>query len=348
MEEIIDFLKYKMTIEEITGISITKVVGKLNPPVDKTIDEIKEYFSTTEYTPLFDTEGKHHVVKFGVFKKVKGKQKYWLNIVLFIATLLSTILVGALNAGGDPFKNLSDFFLGIPFSLSIMAILTCHEFGHYFVSKRAGMITSLPYFIPAPFHFFGTFGAVIRMKSIVPSRRTLLRVGVAGPIAGFVVALPLAVIGIALSEIGPAPEGIEYLKLGDSLLFSMLAKIFHPEIQSGYDLFLHPIAFAAWIGFLVTSINLIPVGQLDGGHISYSLFLKKRKYSYIPILGILVGLCLLWRGWILWVVLAFFLARRDATIQDSITPLTIKEKLLAIIALVILIITFIPIPLTLG
>jgi len=158
----------------------------------------------------------------------------------------------------------------------------------------------------------------------------------------------LAVIGIALSEIGPAPGGIEYLKLGDSLLFSMLAKIFHPEIQSGYDLFLHPIAFAAWIGFLVTSINLIPVGQLDGGHISYSLFLKKRKYSYIPILGILVGLCLLWRGWILWVVLAFFLARRDPTVQDCITPLTIKEKLLAIIALVILIITFIPIPLTLG
>jgi len=349
MEEILEFLKSKMTIEEVSGsLIMTKVTGRLFSPVEKTISEIKEYFALTDYTPLFDTEGKNQVVKFGVFRKVKGRQKYWLNIVLFIGTLLSTIFVGAYNAGGDPFKNLSDIFLGIPFSLSIMAILTCHELGHYFVSKRAGMITSLPYFIPAPFHFFGTFGAVIRMKSIVPSRRTLLRVGVAGPIAGFVIALPLAIIGIALSEIGPAPEGLEYFRLGDSLLFSLLAKLLHPEIPSGYDLFLHPVALAGWIGFLVTSINLIPVGQLDGGHISYSLFLKKRKYLYIPILATLVGLCLLWPGWILWVVLAFFLARRDPTVQDCITPLTKKEKLLAVIALVILILTFIPIPITFG
>ena len=348
MEEILEFLKSKMVIEEVTGsLIITKVTGRLCSPIDKTITEIKEYFAPTDYTPLFDTEGKNHVVKFGVFRKVKDKQKYALNIVLFTATLLSTIFVGAYNAGGDPFKNLSDIFLGIPFSLSIMAILTCHELGHYFVSRKAGMITSLPYFIPAPFHFFGTFGAVIRMKSIVPSRRTLLRVGVAGPIAGFVVALPLVAIGLALSEIGPVPEGLEYYTLGDSLLFSLLAKLLHPEIPSGYDLFLHPVALAGWIGFLVTSINLIPVGQLDGGHISYSLLLKKRKYTYIPILAILIGLCLLWKGWIVWIVLAFFLARRDPNVQDCITPLTIKEKLLAVIALIILIATFIPIPITL-
>ena len=111
---------------------------------------------------------------------------------------------------------------------------------------------------------------------------------------------------------------------------------------------MNPVAFAGWVGLLITSINLFPAGQLDGGHISYSLFLKKRKYSYIPILAILVGLCLLWPGWILWIVLAFFLARRDPTVQDSITPLTIRDKLLAVIALIILILTFIPIPITFG
>lgn len=343
MEEIIDFLKYKMTIEQIMGISITKVVGKLNPPVDKTIDEIKEYFSTTEYTPIFDTEGKHHVVKFGIFKKVEDNPKYWLNILLFVATILSTVLAGSLNSGGNPFKNFSDILLGIPFSFSIMAILTCHELGHYFVSRKAGMITTLPYFIPAP-HLIGTFGAVIRMKSIVPSRSTLLRVGIAGPLAGFLVALPITIIGIALSKIQPAPEGAAYLRLGDSLLFFILAKIIHPNIPQGADLFLHPMAFAGWLGFLVTSMNLIPIGQLDGGHISYSVFLKKRRYMYIPIIAVLIALGFLWLGWFIWGLLAFFLARRDPVIQDSITPLTKREKIYAILPLIIIILTFIPQP----
>lgn len=347
MEEIVDFLRYKMDIEEVaTGINITKVVGTIHLPIEKTIGEIKEYFSSTDYTPLFGKEKSRHVVQFGIFRKVEDTPKYWLNIVLFVATILSTILAGSFNSGGDPFKNFADILLGIPFSFSIMAILTCHELGHYFVSRKAGMITTLPYFIPVPFHFLGTFGAVIRMKSLVPSRRTLLRVGMAGPIAGFLVALPITIIGIALSKVNIAPEAGGYLKLGDSLLFYLLAKIIHPNIPAGADIFLHPMAFAGWIGFLVTSMNLIPIGQLDGGHVAYSVLLQKRRYLYVPIIIGLVALGLLWLGWYFWGLLAFFLARRDPVIQDTLTPLTKREKLYALFPLIILILTFIPQPFT--
>jgi membrane-associated protease RseP (regulator of RpoE activity) len=225
-----------------------------------------------------------------------------------------------------------------------MAILTCHELGHYFVSRKAGMITTLPYFIPVPFHFIGTFGAVIKMKSMVPSRKSLLRVGMAGPVAGFLVALPITIIGIALSEVRVAPEATGYLRLGDSLLFLLLGKILHPNIPSGADIFLHPMAFAGWLGFLVTSMNLIPVGQLDGGHVAYSVFHKKRRYFYGPIIALLVALGFLWPGWFIWGLLAFFFARKDPMIQDSLTPLTNKERIYAVLPLIVLILTFIPQP----
>lgn len=337
VDDILNYLKTKMSIDEVTGsLQITDVVGKLNLPVTRTIKEIKEFFATTDYTPLFNIEKEKHIVKFGIFRKATLKQKYWLNLLLFIATILTTVFAGYLNSGSVTG--------GILFSLSIMAILTCHELAHYFVSRRAGMVTSLPYFIPIPFHFVGTFGAVIRMKSLVPSRSTLLRVGMAGPLAGFLVALPVTIIGIALSTIQPAPDQGLYLRLGDSLLFSFFINILHTTIPSGSDLFLHPMAFAGWLGFLVTSMNLIPIGQLDGGHVVFSLLLKRRRIFYIPIGVCLVGLGLLWPGWFIWGILAFLLARRDPVIQDAITPLTTREKLYSLLPLTVLILTFIPQP----
>lgn len=336
-DRILDFLRTRMSIEEVTGsLQITNVIGKLNPPISNTIREIKEYFAETDYTPLFDVDKNRHVVKFGIFPKAALKQKYWLNLLLFVATIGTTIFAGYLNSGS--------IIGGILFSLSIMAILTCHELAHYFVSRRAGMVTTLPYFIPIPFHFVGTFGAVIRMKSLVPSRRTLLRVGMAGPVAGFLIALPITIIGIALSSVRPAPDQGLYLRLGDSLLFSFLINLMHTAIPAGSDLFLHPMAFAGWLGFLVTSMNLVPIGQLDGGHVAFSLLLKKRRILYIPIGICLVGLGFLWFGWFVWGILAFLLARRDPVIQDAVTPLTLREKLYCLLPLVVLILTFIPQP----
>ena len=344
-ERIIDYLRTKMSVEEVSGtLMVTKVKGSICPPLKRTIGEIKEFFANTEYTPLFLREGTQHLVQFGFFKKPDTRPKYWLNLLLFIATILSTIFAGSLNSGGNPFSNFSDLWLGIPFSVSIMAILTCHELGHYFMSRREGLITTLPYFIPVPFHFLGTFGAVIRMKSIVPSRKTLLKVGMSGPIAGFLVAVPVSIIGIYLSEIRAVPETAGLLRLGDSLLFSLIARVFHPDIPQGSDLLLHPVAFAGWIGLLVTAMNLIPIGQLDGGHVMYSLFLKKRRYVYIPLFGALIGLGFLWAGWLIWVIIAFFIARRDPVIQDTLTPLSTREKLYAIFPYLILVLTFVPQP----
>ncbi len=344
-EQLIDYLRTKMSVEEVTGSAFMgKVKGKIYPPIGQTISEIKEYFSHTQFTPLFREECGLHTIQFGLYRRPEAKPKYLLNIMLFIATILSTILAGSLNSGGNPFTNLSDLLLGIPFSASIMAILTCHELGHYFVSRREGMMTTLPYFIPMPLHFIGTFGAIIRMKSIVPSRSALLKVGMAGPLAGFLVALPISILGIYLSDVRIAPETEGVLRLGDSLLFWLFAKLIHTDIPQGYDLFLHPAAFAGWLGLFVTSMNLIPVGQLDGGHVTFSLFLKKRRFLYIPIFAAILGLGLLWLGWYVWALVAAFIARRDPVIQDTLTPLTTRQKILAFIPLIILILTFVPQP----
>ena len=344
-EQIIEYLKTKMSVEEVVdSLMITKLKGQIYPPFGETIREIKAYFAGTEYTPLFAQESGQHVVRFGIFKKHDSKPKYWLNVLLFVATILSTIFAGSLNSGGNPFRDPSELLLGIPFSFSIMAILTCHELGHYFVSRKEGMITTLPFFIPMPLHFLGTFGAVIRMKSLVPSRKSLLKVGLSGPLAGFIVAIPICIIGVYLSDIRPAPDTTGFLKLGDSLLFMIFARLIHPSIPAGYDLFVHPVAFAGWIGLFVTSMNLIPIGQLDGGHVLYSIFLKRRRYLYIPIFGALIALGFLWAGWFFWILIAFFIARRDPVIQDTITPLTVKERAYAIIPLVILVLTFVPQP----
>jgi hypothetical protein len=298
-EEILEYLQGKMQIDDVSGdLMITKVKGKLFGPVKRTIQEIKEYFSHTDYTPLFSREREKHVVMFGIFKKSDHKPKYWLNIVLFVATLITTLFAGSFNSGGNPFSNFNDIWLGIPFSFSIMTILTCHELGHYFMSKKQG-----------------------------------------------IVALPITLIGVAISTVQPAPEGEAFLRLGDSLLFSFLARVLHPDIPHGYDLFLHPMAFAGWIGFLITSMNLIPIGQLDGGHIAYSVFLGKRRLAYIPIFAGLVLLGIFsWLGWIFWGFLALFIARRDPMVQNTITPLTAQEKVTTIVPLMVLILTFIPQP----
>ncbi len=344
-EQLLDFLRTKMSVTEVIDSPIApRVRGALYEPLDVTIADIKEYCSRAGFTPLFSEEGGQHVIQIAVFRKPAEGSRFWLNIVLFFATILSTMLAGSLNSGGDPFRSVSDLLLGVPFSLSIMAILTCHELGHYFMSRREGMVTTLPYFIPVPFHFLGTFGAVIRMKSIVPSRSSLLRVGMSGPVAGFIVAVPICLLGISLSTIAPSAGAEGMLKLGDSLLFWLLARIVQPSIPAGSDLFLHPVAFAGWLGLFVTSMNLIPIGQLDGGHVAFAVFGQKRRYLYIPIFGALLALGLLWLGWYFWVLLAFFIARRDPVIQDSLTPLSVRERIYAVVPLIILILTFVPQP----
>ena len=206
-----------------------------------------------------------------VFKEpTRSPQKLWIHILLFGLTLLSTLYIGALHEGVNPAENPFLIFKGLPFSLTLLAILGSHELGHYYVSRKHRVDASLPYFIPFP-TIVGTLGAFIRIRSPIPSRKALLAIGIAGPLVGIAVAIPLTIIGLKLSKFLPtvSKEGIFYL--GNSLLFGFLSTIVKGTPPPGMDLFLHPVAFAGWIGLFVTALNLIPMGQLDGGHIAYAL-----------------------------------------------------------------------------
>jgi membrane-associated protease RseP (regulator of RpoE activity) len=183
-----------------------------------------------------------------------------------------------------------------------MSILLAHELSHYIASRKHNVEATLPYFIPAP-TLIGTFGAFIKMKSPVTTRKALLDIGISGPLAGFIVSVIVSVIGLYLSRVVPVQETKDALSLGDSLLFSTLSQLILDYQPGSEDVLLHPVAFAGWIGFFVTSLNLLPIGQLDGGHIAYSLFGERHAYlskGLIPIL-FLLGI-FLWEGWALWAI----------------------------------------------
>jgi membrane-associated protease RseP (regulator of RpoE activity) len=210
--------------------------------------------------------------------KIPGDIKEFplLHLVLFFFTLLTTITVGALHAGADILSEPYKIYKGIPFAFSLMIILLSHEFSHYFASKYHGVKATLPYFIPAP-TIIGTFGAFIKMKSPIITRKALIDIGASGPIAGFIFSVVAAVIGLNMSQIVSVTKSDGGLNLGDSLLFSFLSRSILGIVPAGHDVLLHPVAFAGWIGLFVTSMNLIPVGQLDGGHIAYALLGERHK-----------------------------------------------------------------------
>ncbi|MEK6651494.1 MAG: site-2 protease family protein [Nitrospirota bacterium] len=270
----------------------------------------------------------------------------WLHIVLFIATFLSTLAVGALQV--QPIENItkdpSKILKGLPFSLTLMLILLCHELSHYIASKKHHIKATLPYFIPAP-TLIGTMGAFIKMKSPITTRMALIDIGASGPIAGFIISLIATLIGLPLSQV-ILTKGIKgSLALGDSLLFSLLSRLILGEIPDSYDVLLHPIAFAGWIGFFVTALNLIPVGQLDGGHIAYAIMGEKHIHISKVLVPVLIVLgFFLWEGWIIWGVLLLILGLRHPPVLYWETPLDKNRRSIGWITAIIFIITFIPMP----
>jgi membrane-associated protease RseP (regulator of RpoE activity) len=271
------------------------------------------------------------------------KEKIALNIILFIITMATTLLAGALQEGVNPLKNPEQIFKGIPFSFALMGILLAHELGHYLIAKKHGLNVTLPYFIPAP-SFIGTFGAFIKIRSAVRDRRMLLDVGVAGPLVGVVVSIPFLVLGLWLSEVKMV-QGQMGTNLGSSLLLSFLSWVIIGPVPEGYDIVLHPVGFAGWIGLLVTSLNLLPIGQLDGGHVAYALLGEKQnkisKFVFIAILGIgIFG----WQGWLLWGLLLAIMGFRHPPLVDWWVPLDYKRKIIGWLAVLIFILTFTPVP----
>jgi membrane-associated protease RseP (regulator of RpoE activity) len=268
----------------------------------------------------------------------------FLHIVLFILTMLSTLFVGAMQTGADILKDPWKIYHGLPFALTLMIILLTHELSHYFASKKHGVNATLPYFIPAP-TIIGTFGAFIKMKSPIVTRKALIDIGASGPIAGFIVSVIAVMIGLHLSKIVPVAETKGALTLGDSILFSFLAQTVLGVTPADSDILLNPVAFAGWIGLFVTSMNLIPVGQLDGGHIAFALLGEKQtRLSFILVLVMTLLGVLLWEGWIIWAGLLLVLGLRHPPVIFWEVPLDKRRKVIGWIAFVIFILTFIPVP----
>jgi len=279
------------------------------------------------------------------------------NLGLFLLTLLSTTYIGAFHYAGFQLDfrpgpvALSWGMLagGFWYSLTILAILGAHEFGHYFACVRYQVKASLPFFIPVPPPVLtGTLGAFIRIRQPIRSKRVLFDVGIAGPLAGFVVAVPALVLGTWISHVAELPKDFSGLSLGEPLLFRAVAWLFWGTVPDGYSLNMHPMAFAAWFGLLATSLNLFPIGQLDGGHICYAVFGRRSSRITLFAIGIVVVLTFVSLSWVVWtvmmLVMLFFFGPHHPPTLDEHVPLDRARLILAVVAALIFAVSFTPAP----
>ena len=268
-----------------------------------------------------------------------------INIILFFITILSTLFAGAMMEGADIYNYPFELFKGIPFSITLMLILGTHEFGHYYYAQKHGVDATLPYFIPAP-TIIGTFGAFIKINSPIRKKNALLHIGAAGPIAGFIVAVPALIIGLTQSTVITLDETFEGMRLGDSLLMVGLTGIIFPGLGPNQDILLHSVAFAGWIGLLVTMLNLLPIGQLDGGHIAYAMLGEKYDKVAITALLSLIPLSYFTLNWLIWGALILILMRtvKHPPVMNIHEPLSYKDKKIGYMCLAIFILCFIPAP----
>lgn len=322
--------------------------------LERDFELLRVDLSHYNYIPILRYEGGENIIH--VVPKPKRKEvSLWVNWILLIATVITTTLTGALLVSGKTtIWGVSDFSMVfnidtlsmgfLLFSLPLLTILGVHEMGHYYVSKMHGIRTSLPYFIPVPpilgFNI-GTFGALISSRDPLSNRKILFDVGISGPLAGFVVALPITILGVLTS---PLVRLDAITKGGASLGFSLFFYILHILlVPKGYTISLNPVAFAGWVGLLVTSINLLPAGQLDGGHIARAVLGEKQKY-----LGWIAVLILLFTDWLFFAFLILFVigVTHPPPLND-LSPIDNKRKALFIISTAILILCFVPTPILL-
>lgn len=308
-----------------------------------------------------------------VFTYYPSRRRYWLHALLFLATVFTTLIVGAqlqfnfindlpafsIDQGFFPLGWIAQqptrLLLGIPFSATLMLILLAHELGHFFACQRYRVYATLPYFLPAP-TLIGTLGAFIRIRSPISSRKALFDIGIAGPIAGFVIAEPALALGLWISKVSPALVNASDFQLGNPAIFhGMWWLIWHgsrmampanandamPPLQSVY---LHPVAVAAWVGMFATALNLLPGGQLDGGHILYALWPRAHKHiTRITVVALVLMTPFLWPGWLLWAVVLLTLGGRHPSVPLE-PGLNGRRTWLAIFALLIFGLTFMPVP----
>lgn len=343
--------------------------GQVYGDTDRAFDSMQQRFAALDYTPWLRNRrgGGHEVIATrGLPQRKPGRA--WVNVALFLATFLIVLFIGAQYGAQDAgligpdsspneilFEPLTHLYLGLPFAGTFLGILLTHELSHYFVARRYGSPVGLPYFIPFP-NLLGTMGAVIVQRAPMRNRKAVFDIGVAGPLGGIIVAIPLLVLGLSLSRVGPPPPDIETAyQEGNSLLYIALKYLVFGRFlpSGGEDVWLHPVAWAAWAGLWITMMNLVPVGQLDGGHVSYAL-LGRRAWTlgYVAIVAMIAwGGWLLLSGngagglWLMWGLLNMMLNRQHPPPLDDATGLDLRRIALGLLMLLIFVALFMPAPL---
>ncbi|MCH7587352.1 MAG: site-2 protease family protein [Chloroflexi bacterium] len=389
-DQLLRSVRAVMRVEEVTHGSpgddfVVRFRGKILGDSEAAYERLNPVFSKQGMTLLFREEDSEHFVQ-GIPELEKPKPSNpSINVLLFILTLFSVLTAGVLYSLEDIaiieergliLGILSQIPIGIPFAFSLLSILLAHEFGHYLAARYHKVPVSLPYFLPFPVSLFGTLGAFIKLKAPPRNRNAILDIGIAGPLAGMAVAIPILFLGLVLSEVKPLPptafamqgttlEGNSLLYLGAKFIvtgqllpapadYAGLNPVLYwiryfflglPTPIGGTDILLHPIAWAGWAGLLVTALNLIPAGQLDGGHVMYVLLGQKVRRTWPFIVVLLIGLGVVWSGWYLWAAMIFFMGRTHVQPLNEITPLDNRRKWIAIFGLLVFILVFTPVPL---
>ncbi len=327
--------------------------------------------------------GEHRVEELGgrlyatlrVYWGRRPKRRLWLHVLLLVLTVITTLGAGAEMARRQPRglalipfefvleaatdvaagewrqvvdsrlgQFLSDMSKGVPYAAALLFILLAHEMGHYFAARRYGIDATLPFLLPAPFAF-GTFGAVIRMRSPITHRRALFDVGVAGPISGLVASVAACVIGLRMSHVvtGPPSAGVS-LVLGESRFFAGLVRLVMGPAAAG-DVGLHPVAVAGWLGLFITFLNLMPIGQLDGGHLWYALIGRKQRYVGMASLAVILGMGVMFPGWLGLAVLVVLLMRvGHPPVMDESVRLGWRRVAVGVALIVVFVLLFMPVP----
>jgi membrane-associated protease RseP (regulator of RpoE activity) len=328
--------------------------GELLSEPPRALEALMQRFRPLGYTPFIRRDGDVVSVQAWPFVDTAAPSRIGLNVALFALTCLSTLVAGWLFYFGSPtFDALRAspswwrVLAGVPFAATLLSILATHEFGHYFAARYYRASVSLPYFIPAPPPvIFGTLGAIIRMRSPVRDRNSLFDIAAAGPLAGLLVAVPAFVIGLSWSKLAPA-HLFGPLAFGESLLMRFFIYLRFGEVPDGMMVFTHPVADAAWAGFLVTALNLFPAGQLDGGRIAYALF---GRYHLLvgraTFVGLLVMAAVTWSpNWLVWAALIFFVVGfHHAPPLDDVTPLSPGRRVVGFVCLALLVLLMPPMP----
>ena len=293
--------------------------------------------------------------------------KLWVQVTLLLATIATTTFTGACHyasftidfakltaegggqLGAELFSDPMFYVRGLWYSLTILGILGVHEMGHYVACLRYGVDATRPYFLPAPLPLTGTLGAFIRIKSRIPNKVALFDIGIAGPLAGFVVAVPALFAGLMLSRVDRLPEdSSQLMELGEPLLFRFASWLVWGDVAEGYSINMHPMAFAAWFGLLATALNLFPIAQLDGGHIAYAVLGRRATIVTLIMIGVAIGLTFVSSSWIAWTILLLVMivtmGPHHPPTLDDYQQLDRKRLFLAAVAMVILVLCFTPAP----